>query len=317
MLSNLSIISSQRAKLHEQLLSFYFMPSPIISIGRLIDETWDIYKLRFNELMSLSSWLLLLAILFSLSLSLYPSASTLWLSNELSWSEYVGVILFAITNYFIAPLLGIWVLIALSRLVHMHIKGKPCNVKKAVAEVMPRFFPTIIVSVMVGLLLIVTLVIGFGPTLILATLGTLLQSPTLIIVGNIVLAIGVFVSFCLAFKWMIQYMLAPYTTIIDGLTDKKALSATQQLVKGRFWGVVLRLAIPKMVFLFIGIVLMGIVTYATSFLLSVVSGLNMDLQLRLTTLIEWVIPVVIAVLINPLLIIADLLLYTSLKGEDA
>lgn len=294
------------------------MPSsPLISVGRLIDESWDLYRARFHELMSVSGWLLWLAILYTLSLSLYPSASTLWLSNELTWSQYLGVILFFLTNYVIGPLLGIWVLIGLVRLLRMQLAGRKADVKKAIAEIKPLFFPTILVSIMVGFLLVVATLIGVGPGLIIGVLGAVFGSLTLVGLADFLLVIGVFVALGLSFKWMVEYMLAPYAIMSDGLRGKKALAAGRSFVKGRFWSVFLRLLVPKFVFLLIGVILMGIVTYITGILLSAAGGLNLDLQLRLTTLVEWTVPVVIAVLINPLVIIADVLLYRSLKGDSS
>ncbi len=292
------------------------MPSTsLISVGRLIDESWDLYRARFHELMSVSVWLLWLAILSVLSLSLYPAASTLWLSNELTGSEYAGVIIFILTNYLVAPLLGIWVFIALVRLIRQQMTGRNGDPKKAIKETKSLFLPTILISIMVAFLLVIAILIGFGPSIILATLGAIFQNAALVILGNLLLVIGTFVAFGLAFKWMVEYMLAPYATAMDGLAGKKALGATSQLVRGRFWSVLFRLLVPKLVFIFIGVILMGIAAYITEIVLSAAGGLNLDLQLRLTTLVEWTIPVVIAVLINPLIIIADVLLYKNLKGE--
>jgi hypothetical protein len=291
------------------------MPSKLITIGTLIDESWELYRARFNELMSISGWLLLLAILYTISLALYPSASDLWLSNELSLSENVGVLLFAITNYLVAPLLGLWVVIALSRLIKMQISGRPVSSKLAITETKPRFIPTLIVSIMVALLLMAAILIGSGPSIVLVVLGTIFDSAILVGIGNFLLIIGVFAALILVFKWMVEYYLTPYMTILEGAQGKKAFTATRQLVRGRFCGVLMRLIVPKLVFILFGVFLMAIIVYVTEILLNVASGLNLDLRLRLFTLIEWTVPVVIGVLINPLIVLSDILLYRNLKGD--
>ncbi len=291
------------------------MPSKLITLGTLIDESWELYRARFNELMSVSGWLLVLAILYTISLALYPSASDLWFSNELSTSENIGVLLFTITNYIVAPLLGLWVVIALSRLIKMQLSGRSGNPKLAMAEAKPRFIPTLVVSIMVAFLLVVAMLIGFGPSIILAALGALFNSIILVGIGNFLLIIGVFVALILAFKWMVEYYLAPYVTILEGTQGKKALGITRQMVQGRFWAVFMRLVVPKLVFILFGVFLMAIVAYITEILLDVAGGLNLDLRLRLATMIEWTVPVVIGMLINPLIVAADILLYRNLKGE--
>ncbi|MBI2475501.1 hypothetical protein HYV69_03700 [Candidatus Uhrbacteria bacterium] len=288
----------------------------LISIGRIIDESWELYRARFSEFMSVASWLLLLAILYIISLALYPSASTLWFSNDLSTSENIGILLFAFTNYVVAPLLGLWVLIALSRLTQGYLQGKNVGIKLAHEETKPLFFPTLVVSLMVAFLLVVAMLIGFGPPIILASLGALFNNVTLIGIGDMLLVIGIFVALILSFKWMIEYYFSPIATVLDGIQGKKALIQSRKLIQGRFWRTFLRLVVPKLVFIIFGVFIMFIVATVTEVLLGVASGLSLDLHLRIKTLVESIFPILIAVLINPLIINADILLYRALKGED-
>jgi len=288
----------------------------LISIGRIIDESWELYRARFSEFMSVASWLLLLAILYILSLALYPSASTLWFSNDLSVSENIGILLFVFTNYIVAPLLGLWVLIALSRLTRGYLQGKSISIKRSHEETKPLFFPTLVVSLMVAFLLVIAILIGFGPSIVLASLGALFNNVTLVEIGDILLLVGIFVALVLSFKWMVEYYFSPIATIIDGVQGKKALIQSRKLIQGRFWGTFLRLVVPKLVFIIFGIFLMLIVAYVTEILLDAASGFNLDLQLRIKTIVESTFPILIAVLINPLIINADILLYRALKGEE-
>lgn len=290
--------------------------SKLISVGRLIDESWELYRARFHELMSVSAWLLLLAMLYIISLSLYPSASTLWFSNQtLSPSENIGVVLFILTNYVAGPLLGIWVVVALCRLIKMHLAGRSGTVKKAIAESKPLFLPTVLVSIMVGFLIVLAILIGFGPSIIVGALGAAFDSIVLVNIADFLLMIGIFVGFILSFRWLVEYYLTPYVTILEGTQGKKAMAETRVMVQGKFWAVLVRLVVPKLVFLLFGVFCMAIISYFTEILLDVVVGLNVNLHLRLTTMIEWIIPILIGALVNPLVVIADILLYKDLKGE--
>lgn len=289
--------------------------SKLISLGQLIDQSWELYRARFHELMSIAGCLLLLAFFYLLSLSLYPSASTLWLSNELNMSENVGVLLFIFTQYLLAPLLGVFVVIALSRFIKNDRPGTAGNIKKCFAQSRSLFIPTLITTFMVAFLLIVALLIGFGPSIVLTSLGLVFKSTLLLVIGNLLLIAGVFVALILIFRWMVEYYFAPYITTLEGIKGKKALLLSRQTVKGNFWEILIRLIVPKLVFIFFGFVLMAVIGYITSIILNVTSGLNFDLRLRLNTLIEWTLPVLIGMLINPLIVIADVLLYKSLKEE--
>jgi len=288
----------------------------LISIGQIIDQSWEQLRERFQEFMHISGWFLLLAIFYIISLSLYPSASALWFSNELSFSENAGVFLFALTYYLAAPLLGLWALIGLSRLGRAALAGRDADPKAAIAEIRPRFLPTLLVSVMVALLLLFATVIGFGPSILLATLGALTDVSALIGIANILLIIGVFVSLILSFKWMVEYMLAPYAVILENSKGQKALARSKELVRGRFWQVLVRLLIPKLVFFVVALILMAVFSYAISIVLNAVSGLNLDLRLRLATMVEWVLPMVIVALSTPLFVLADVLLYRSLAENS-
>jgi len=267
--------------------------------------------------MKVSGWLFILAILYLISLCLYPSASALWNATELNGMEQTGVTLFAITSYIISPLIGTLILIGLTRVIRSHVAGRSANLKSLAKEIKPLFLPTLFVSILVGCYLLLAILIGFGPTIILNILGFIFQQSILIAIGGILLIIGIFVSLVLSFCWIIEYTFAPYLTILDGLRGRKALSASRKLVKGRFWHTFVRFIVPKIVFIIFGVLLMAIVSYFTEIILDVSSGLNLDLSLRIKTMIEWVMPIAITVLINPLIIISDLLLLQALKDNPS
>lgn len=293
------------------------MPPKLISLGQLIDDSWEVYRSSFHELLSVSSWLLILAIFYVISLSLYPSASALWNTNDLSFWENVGVILFVLTNYLMAPLIGVGVLIGLTRLVHAHLLGRAVNTHNLFREIKPLFLPTLFVSILVGCFVVFAMLIGFGPGILFEMLGQFFDNGALFVTGGLLLIVGAFASVVLTFRWMIEYMLAPYLMILDHARGKKALIASRGLVKGRFWQTFFRLVVPKLVYLIFGVFIMAIISYFAEIVLDVTGGFNVDLTLRLKTLIEWIIPVVIAVLLNPLVIITDLLLLGSLKDTPA
>jgi hypothetical protein len=198
----------------------------------------------------------------------------------------------------------------------VYLQGRSLSVKRAHEETKSLFFPTIVVSLMVVFLFVVAMLIGFGPSIILTALGALFNNITLVGIGDILLIPGIFVTLLLSFKWMVEYYLSPIITVLDGVQGKKALIQSRQLVQGKFWSILLRLAVPKIVFIVFGILIMIIVAYVTEILLNVVGGMNLDLQLRIKTIVESIFPIAIAALINPLIINADVILYRNLKGEE-
>jgi hypothetical protein len=289
------------------------MPKSLISVGQLIDHSWDVYRTRFNELMTISGWLILTAVFYALALAFYPSASTMEAGIALSSMESFGVIFFMLTTMIIAPIMSFWIYTSLARALSVHFAGRKPNPKKAMTQGKKAFVPALITSAMVMLMMLLAIVIGFGPAVVLATIGSLLGAGSLVLISNILLLVGIFVAVFLTAKWMVYYILAPLITIIDGDKGKVALKKSRALIEGRFWGVLIRIAVPKLVFVIFGIFAMVMVGHIGSILIDVSGGISLDLQLRITTMTQTIVPIVIAAFINPLLIISDVLLLRSLN----
>ncbi|KKW31264.1 MAG: hypothetical protein UY76_C0062G0005 [Candidatus Uhrbacteria bacterium GW2011_GWA2_52_8d] len=290
------------------------MPKPLLSVGELIDQSWDLFRARMTELLSISGWLLITAILFAFALAFYPSASKLQLDSDLTALETMGVMLFSLTSLVIVPLVSFWIYIALTKALGAHFARRTVNAKTAIREAKSAFFPTLLTSVMVMLTMLLAIVIGFVLAAILATLGFLTSVSSIIFLANLILLIGIFVSLFLTIKWVMYYFMAPYLTMLDGTPAKLALATSRQLIEGRFWSVLLRMFVPKLVFIMFGVFAMSIVAFLVGILIDASAGLNLDFQLRITTMTQTIVPILIAVLINPLIIISDVLLLRSLRS---
>ena len=287
-------------------------PKPLISIGELIDTSWDQYRRHVVDHVSISGWLLVKSIVDIVALAMYPTVTKLATQAALTATEQAGVILFIISNAILAPVLGIWVFTGLVRLVRAQQLGRG-DVRAAMKDANAYFFPTVWVTILLAVVLLVGLAIGFGPTLILAGLGALMKNGMLTILANVLLIFGVFVAFILNFRWSVQIVMAPYALLVDNIHGRSALLKSRKLAEGRFWAVLARYALPKVVFVLFGLVGMGILSYATTLVVSGAAGLNVDVQLRLITIMGSIFPIVIAAIVNPLLVIADVLLYRSLS----
>ena len=289
------------------------MPKPLISVGELIDQSWDVYRSRFVELLSISGWFIVTAILLAIALAFYPSATKLQIGSVLTISETMGVILFSVTTLLITPLLSFWLYTSLTKALGAHFSRRPVDPKVALREGREAFIPTALTSLMVMVRVLLAVVIGFGPAAIVATLGWITNVSGFIILANLLLVIGIFVSLFLSIKWIVYYILAPLITVLDGVRGKEALTQSRSLIEGRFWSVLARIAIPKLVFVLFGVFAMSIMGYLIGILVNASGGINLDIQLRISTMTQTIIPILIATFINPLIIISDVLLLRSLK----
>src|SRR3989339_716155 len=289
------------------------MKKPLISIGELIDQSWDVYRLRFVELLSVSGWFIITAILLAVALAFYPSATKLQVGSVLSTMETMGVLLFSLTTLLITPLLSFWLYTSLTKMLGAHFSRKQVEPKIALREGRNVFIPTAFTSIRVMFMVLLAVVIGFGPAAIIATIGSLTNISGFIILANLLLVVGIFVSLFLSIKWMVYYILAPLLTILDGIRGKEALAQSRSLIEGRFWGVLFRITIPKLVFVLFGVFALSIVGFLVGILIDASGGINLDIQLRISTMTQTVVPILIATFINPLIIISDVLLLRSLK----
>lgn len=286
----------------------------LITIGELIDRSWEHYHKEFASLMSVSGWILLVAIFNVAALALYPSASRLLADDAIiTRPEAVGVAMYAFSNWVLGPLLGIWIFITLIRLIRSQLSGKRGGMREAIVDGKKYFLPTVAISAMIFLILVAVLVIGFGPSLILSLLATATKSGVLTILATISLVVGVIAALALGIRWSVHYYFAPFALLVDDVRGKAALTAARKLVDGRFWKVLIRLAIPKIVFILVGILVMALIQFVFSIASNALSGLSLDIQLRAGTIFMSVLSTLSAALINPLIVAADLMLYQSLK----
>jgi hypothetical protein len=290
------------------------MAKKLISVGQLIDETWDIYKIRFTEILTISSWLLVSAILLTIGLIYYPTVTQITVGNGYTAGNRFGIMLFSLTYLVIAPVISFWIYNSVTRAVGSHVSNKKLNPTIAMKEGVKSFLPALVTTLMVVLMLILAVVVGMAPPAIVAGIGALTGSSALIIIGNIALVIGIFIATFLTIKWGVYYILAPIITILDGIKGKMALAQSRQLIEGRFWEVLGRTAIPKILFMILGVVMMSVVGYLVSIFIDASGGFHTDLQLRISTITNTIGPILIAIIINPMIIIADVLLLKSLRS---
>lgn len=287
----------------------------LLSIGTLIDESWAYYRKNFHGFMNISGWFLITGILNTVALLLYPSSRVLAFHSYLTGYETFAVILCAITSLVLTPLLGFWIYVTLTRATFRSIKNQDFQKKTFFLETKLYFVPAIIVTILVGLMLVWAQIITIGPAIIIGIIGSFVNNTPLVVLANIALVIGLFVSIYLTSKWSVYFYMAPTSNILDGAQKKSALQKSRSLIEGRFWNVLLRVIVPKLVFVAFTMFAFMIISLILKFTISTFVGLNMDLQDRLLSIVNLLIPILSTILIYPLFILSDVLLYQSLKGE--
>lgn len=287
-------------------------PSPLLSIGHLIDAAWEAYRHRYAEFLSLSGWLVVSTILSVIALTFYPTASKLASAGiDFTSFEIIGVFLYFVTHLIIEPVIGLFVFVAIIRLTEQS-PDRQKAVRESVEEAKKLFLPAAGIAIVFGLLITLIPLIGMGIPFSIGAIGVATENAFLLLLGNILLVLGIMISFVCVIRFFLFYAFALYARVIDGITGKNSFRASQALVKGRFWAVFGRYAVPKIVFILFGIVAIFLVGFVVQMLIGIFSGLNVDLQLRLTSIALTVIPSIVVILIYPLMILSDTVLYHEL-----
>lgn len=286
------------------------MPN-LISVGQLIDHSWEYYRHRFLELMRVSGWLLLPALVGIISLAFYPAASTIDAGKTLTTTEHIGIFIWAFDTFIFAPLVGVWIFIGLgrqitARLEHPEITSLP------VMRHLPYLWPTILVNILLSLLLAASLVFTL-PGIAVYSLGVVTSIHALGITGSVLFFIGMIISLIVGFRWFVEYAFAQYTVLVEEKRGKSALIRSRELIEPHFWRAFIRMILPKIVFLLCALIIESALNSLVGLVITGTAGLNLDLQFRLGGIASTLIFTATALIINPLMITADILLYHSLR----
>lgn len=284
-----------------------------ISVGEIIDKSWHYYKNHFGELMSVSGWLLVAAVVNVIALAFYPSASVVLSERAYTTPETIGVFMLIISNFVVTPLIGIWVTATLVRLIDAIISGRETTLKKVVQEGKKYFWPFLLVSILFSLVIFATLLFLTPGFLFIWAGSTLTGATSVAMIGTFLLIIGTVVASVLAVLWGIRFFFYTFTLLVDNHRGRDSLKESNRLVKGNFWDVVVRLVIPKLLFFIVFAFGLFVAITIANVVVSGAAGLNIDLQVRLNTIVTGVLVLIQAVLINPIILIADYLIYKDLK----
>lgn len=289
---------------------------PLISIGDLIDQSWNKYRASFPFFLQLSGWLILVAILNAVATLLYPNAGAIAYHTKFTFNEISGVVLYGFTNIILSPLLGFWVFVSLAIGAKSVLDGEQMSIASVMRETKRRYFAALAVAALVGLTLLLAQVITLGPSIILGAVGFWMQNAWILGIANGLLIIGLIASVIITSKWTLYYMMAPYAAILDRAKNKEALKKSRALTQGKFWSVLARIVLPKLVFVLFGVLLTILINLVLNTFIINATGLNLDVQQRISELTTSVLPILLAIFLNPLIFLSDVLLYQSLTEQS-
>ncbi len=288
--------------------------SNLISIGAIIDKSWEHYSKNFKQLITISLWYFLVALLLTIGAILSPADNGLLLQGgSFTAVEALGLSITVLTSLIVTPLVGVWISMSLMQMVEAQSKDKTANLKAINQKTWSKMISYLVMGLLRGLaMMLPILLIVPGIALIVTNVftdgGSVLGGLALLLtfLGTIAALAGCFfVSISLSFSGL-ELVLAD-----QGITQ--SLKSSLALVKGRFWATTWRLIVPKLVYSIpVAALQIGAIASVNIGLASL-STINDAVVFKIADLTGNIIIMGITALVTPIILISDYLVYDSLR----
>lgn len=289
----------------------------LISIGQLIDQTWDHYTKFFKILMRVSLWALVLPPLMIIRIFLTPDGEVNTLAALLSGQgdliAWVGVFFGAIVSLLVIPIVTIWIYINLVKVIEAQDQKKSVSLQSLRAYGWKTFFSYLYVAVIKSIITLLPLLLLVPGMALIWTNIFYDGGATWGVISTIVTFVGMLAALIFMIILGVQLAFAGFERLVGEKVGLTAIKGTRALVQGRFWKTLWRLLVPKIIFGFAAALLQIIASLAVialSYGLYAITQTTGDIGVLV---IATFLSTGVAILTTPIFIIADYLLYDSLR----
>ncbi|NBS68535.1 hypothetical protein EBT31_06425 [bacterium] len=278
---------------------------PLISIGSLIDTSFEHYRKHLPSILGITLWLLVAAI---------PSAIGILLSRE---GDDLGLATWAsfglnVVGGVITVLASLHISVALILAVREQRKGKSIDprvvLRKAFSLDLSYIWAMILKNIFAVLLPLIPLILAFT-----AFVFALRSENTLLVNSLSILAfIAILIALGGAIKFSLTYNFVPYATVLEGKRGMESLRTSATLVRGRWWETFWRSFLPKALYTLIFVVALGVILWVTGIIAIAVSQESFVIA-KFFALLNFFISTLVNAFMLPLLLLNDYYLYDNLQ----
>jgi hypothetical protein len=286
-----------------------------ISIAHLIDQTWETYRDKFRDLVSISAWMLVPSLFSMVALVIYPGAVSLLTNRPIGTLDIAAMIIWILANQIALPVVGLWTFIATVKYLNKEKEDKKISMKGLSRESWKNFWPMVWVNLLVGLVLLAIILI-MAPGLAINLAGAALNSALLARFGGVILILSAVVALFLVTKYAILYAFAPVALATEGVRGVKSLLRSQKLTQGRILHVLMLRIFSALVFGVIIFAIVSIGNFLVSMFVSYVAGLNSELLAKLDSIQSVISTAIILVLFNPVFYVLEFVLFDNLRKTE-
>lgn len=286
----------------------------LISVGQIIDHSWEFYTKHFKVLMSVALWYFLIALLLMIGAILSPANNGLLMQGgSFTVLEALGLSITVLASLIATPLVGIWISMTLMQVVDAERKDKTVNQKAVYKQTWSKMVSYILMGFLRGLAIFLPLLFILpGLTMlivnILADGGMILGA-----LGLILTFLGTVSAIAGCFYLAMNLSFSGFELMLNGQRVVHSLKSSMELVKGRFWQTAIRLILPKLVYSIpIAVFQIGAMALLNIGLASL-STINDDVIFKIADISGSLITMGITALAAPIILISDYLVYESLR----
>lgn len=286
----------------------------LISVGQIIDHSWEFYTKHFKVLMSVALWYFLIALLLMIGAILSPANNGLLMQGgSFTVLEALGLSITVLASLIATPLVGIWISMTLMQVVDAERKDKTVNQKAVYKQTWSKMVSYILMGFLRGLAIFLPLLFILpGLTMlivnILADGGMILGA-----LGLILTFLGTVSAIAGCFYLAMNLSFSGFELMLNGQRVVHSLKSSMELVKGRFWQTAIRLILPKLVYSIpIAVFQIGAIALLNIGLASL-STINDDVIFKIADISGSLITMGITALAAPIILISDYLVYESLR----
>jgi hypothetical protein len=289
--------------------------SKLISIGQILDQTWDHYRTHFKTLMHVTLWFFLATILIIAGSFLAPfgaSPEILAEGVELSSSQMLGLVVMGVSGAIVAPVIGMWIFMTLIPLIRMQRNNKKINLHALGKESWKKFFSYLWIVILKTIATILPILL-IVPGMILLFTGATQTNASYSSVGIFLTFIGILAALVLIIWIGTLLHFSEYRFLVDGTKGIKALKESKALAKGRFWNVLFRIILPKLVFAIAVVAVHFVLAISLALIATQFLASDPLTYVRVSGVLDQLISAGVAAVSTPLFVIADVLIYQSLR----
>lgn len=281
---------------------------PLLSLGTLIDTSFEHYKKHLPSILGTTLWLLAAAIPSAIGIALSQEGDAL---NATTWLSFS----FNILGGIIGVLASIHISVALIASLREQKQGKITDprvfLKKAFSLDLSYVWAIILKNIFVTIIPLIPLIISIiGFVFALRSENSMLVNILAVIAfATILLALGG------AVKFSLHYNFVPYATVLDGKRGMESLRTSTALVKGRWWVTFWRVFLPKALYTLIFVVILGITLWATG-IVGIALSQGSFFIAKLFALTNFFISTILNAFLIPILLLNDYYVYENLRETE-